>query len=213
MNTAFKCFAGHASFFACLAAAQRSGPNLHQSSSWWTSLFCFLPLLFEEFCAPRNTHRNCDSGKFFPLAPLSMKRSLWGETYLTIHILSICRKTYHNQVMSNYVSVIPLVMLVAEGTSWGITKPIWFNYLSYQMSGIGLPYRLRCTSMPCRFLHHWDGRFTVPVKHSPISALESISMEMITSLLLDIGPYLQALQTFLVCSVWHFANVSIAVVL
>lgn len=67
-------------------------------------------------------------------------------------------------------------MPVAEGTIRGITKPIWFSYLSYQTSGIGLLYQLQSTSKPCSFLHHWDGHFIVPIKHSPSSALESISV-------------------------------------
>lgn len=66
-------------------------------------------------------------------------------------------------------------MPVAEATIWGITKPIWFSYLSYQMSGIGLLYPLQSMSMLCSFLHHWDGCFIAPIKHTPSSALESIS--------------------------------------
>jgi len=39
-------------------------------------LFCLLPLLLEESCAPGNTPGNCDAGEFFPLAAFRMKRRL-----------------------------------------------------------------------------------------------------------------------------------------
>lgn len=83
----FKHSPGHTSLFAWFTAVWRSVSNLHESSSWWRTLFCLFPLLFEDLCAPRNTHRNCDPGEFFPLAPLGIKRRLReGLLYLSFII-------------------------------------------------------------------------------------------------------------------------------
>lgn len=61
----FKCSLGHGSLFAWFAAVWRSVPNLYRSSSWSTTSFCLLTLLFVEFCAPGNTHWNCVSEGLF----------------------------------------------------------------------------------------------------------------------------------------------------
>lgn len=68
-----------------------------------------------------------------------------------------------------------LVTSSASSCIWGITKLIWFSYLSYQTSGIWLLYQLQSISMPCIFLPHWDGHFIVSAKCSPSSVLESLS--------------------------------------
>lgn len=73
-------------------------------------------------------------------------------------------------------------MSVAEGSLLGMTKPIWFSYLLFEMSGIGLLYQLQSTSMPCSFLPYYDEHFVVPIKHRPRSALEYFSA-MLVSLL------------------------------
>lgn len=78
----FKHSPGHASLFAWFTAVWGSVPNLHQSSSWWTTLFCLLPLLFEELCAPGNTHRNCDPGEFFHWLPWGLKEACKGRLTL-----------------------------------------------------------------------------------------------------------------------------------
>lgn len=118
------------------------------------SFLWLLPLPSEETYAPGKSIKSCDSGDiFFHWFLWEWNEALQWEGYFAFCILFVCWRVYTSTLsLITSLSCQLVAMSVAEGSFWGMAKLIWFSYLSYQMSGIGLLYQLQSMTMSCRFL-------------------------------------------------------------